>query len=99
MRLSVSKKVFGGSITSSGRSWYGSLMLDMRCLVLSASAAVPDQSRSVVIRILIVEFGYAAARILHVRGGIANVGGTITRLYRRLASCLLALLRRRNGRE
>src|SRR5262245_11722126 len=45
MRLSVSKKVFGGSITSSGRSWYGSLMLDMRFW----SSPIPR--RSVVIRI------------------------------------------------
>src|SRR5262245_24273728 len=45
MLLSVSKKVFGGSITSSGRSWYGSLMLDMRFW----SSPIPR--RSVVIRI------------------------------------------------
>src|SRR5262245_51450072 len=45
MLLSVSKKVFGGSITSSGRSWYGSLMLDIRLW----SSPIPR--RSVVIRI------------------------------------------------
>src|SRR5262245_35111403 len=53
MRLRVSRKVFGGSITSSGRSWYGSLMSDMRCQLPPCRDC--NLNCSVVIRNLVVE--------------------------------------------